>query len=587
MAGFTMRLTIFHKLLGAFLLVIAPLFAIGYLLYEQGADAVRSEISESMRTKVHFYVDSLEREIKRIGVLQQEYVLDRDLSDLSVWNPALSDLQRTQAIQRVYERLSLMQHSSKYIAETSVYIPAIGASVSTGSYYDNDSEGFYTRLDEHYCEHPASIVLYEGELFMIQRYPAPGLAHEPNFLLVNRLSKAFIQEELRQFGSATTEVVLIGTDTEWAVSNISLSDSRFADNAPPDWLTSGSEGFRAERIDEIKVILAWETAANVPMALMMIEPEHVTLGPLQRFKYWLLVLFVVSLLVIASFSIGLIKLIHEPLKKIVVAFRSVEKGNLDIIVGRRSNDEFKYLYTQFNSMIVQLKKLIREIYEHQYRLQRSELKLLQSQINPHFLYNSFFILNEMAEVEDLPKLKVFTRHLGRYFHFITRHGRDEVSLNEELAFTSAYIQIQLIRFGDRITVEIGEMPESCRDLMVPRIMLQPLVENAFKYGVEPMEKEGQIKIGFMLEDDIFVIRVEDNGDQMTKLRLAELQESLRIHTELAESTGLINVHSRLLLKYGEGSGATLTSGERGGLRVELRIPLTEDHSEHSKISEVT
>jgi two-component system sensor histidine kinase YesM len=330
------------------------------------------------------------------------------------------------------------------------------------------------------------------------------------------LSKQEIQRELKEFISFKDErAILFGSDFIWSVTDSMDADltTQLKDIVAAQVKKEDPAVTRMAEFDYNgkPYILTLEHSAAFNITLLMYMPEESALGPLKTYSIWFWILSILSLVIVVFFSFWIYRVIHRPLKQLVVTFRKVEKGNLKVRLKPTSNDEFEYLYLQFNSMLSQLGILIKEVYEEKIRSQKSELKQLQAQINPHFLYNTFFILNRMVKVEDYPKLRPFTKHLGNYFKFITRNGSDEVQLREEFEFAKSYLEIQKIRFEDRIQVEIEPLPEAFADTLVPRLTLQPIIENSFKYGVESVVSGGLLHISFDRRDDRLVIEIEVNG----------------------------------------------------------------------------
>ncbi|MBO9599869.1 MAG: histidine kinase, partial [Cohnella sp.] len=211
------------------------------------------------------------------------------------------------------------------------------------------------------------------------------------------------------------------------------------------------------------------------------------------------------------------------------------------------------------------------VYEEQLRLQQAELKQLQAQINPHFLYNTYFILYRLAKLQDNESIAQFSQYLGEYFQYITRNGVDNVSLEMEFRHAQTYAQIQNIRFKNRIRVEFEELREPYRSILVPQLILQPLLENAYMHGLEARRKAGLIRVAVGEENGMIRITVEDNGDKLTDEKLASLQASLLVQGAEHEYTGLLNVNRRLQLRFGSEYGVHVRRGELGGLSVTLSM----------------
>ncbi len=143
-----------------------------------------------------------------------------------------------------------------------------------------------------------------------------------------------------------------------------------------------------------------------------------------------------------------------------------------------------FLYQAFLGVSGKLKAALEQAYNNKLLVYQSEIKFLQAQVNPHFLYNSFYHLYRMAKMEDNEGVAEMSRRLSSYYRYITRSDQNEVPLTMEYQNISDYTEIQTIRFGDRIKVELEPIPPGYEALMVPRFVLQPLFENAYNHGVE-------------------------------------------------------------------------------------------------------
>jgi two-component system sensor histidine kinase YesM len=259
---------------------------------------------------------------------------------------------------------------------------------------------------------------------------------------------------------------------------------------------------------------------------------------------------------------------YKPMHKLVDSFMEVEKGNLQVTISHDAKNEFGYLYKRFNEMTKNLRTLIDQVYNQKILMQRAELKQLQSQINPHFLYNSFFMLNTMVVTSDENLVK-FTKYLGEYFRYITRNTSDYVPLIDEINHAKIYANIQLMRFSKRLKVEFGNCPEQYKDFSVPRLILQPIVENALEHGLGKKMKDGIIKVDFFTNASKFDIIIEDNGNDLSDKELMNLQKSLESEDNEAEITGIINIHKRIRLVFGQDSGLSVSRSQMDGLKVRM------------------
>ncbi|MGV2884304.1 histidine kinase [Paenibacillus taichungensis] len=305
-------------------------------------------------------------------------------------------------------------------------------------------------------------------------------------------------------------------------------------------------------------------------------PNDVLQAPLEQYNLWLWTLTLISIVIIMIFSFSIYRSIHKPLSVLIRGFRMAEQGQTSIHIPQSRRDEFGYLYSRFNHMIERLHILIDENYVARIRTSEAELKHLQSQIQPHFLYNSLFSIKQMAEVENVELIQEFTDYLGQYFRYMSRDSHSEVSLGEEVDHALVYASIQKIRFGSRVQLQLEELSREYRDIAIPRVIIQPIVENVFEHALAKRSQGGILKLSYQVEHDKLSIRIEDDGDQLTDEVLSSLQESFQESANQRhgneEITGLMNVNQRLRIKFGAGYGLCAQRSELGGLCMILNIP---------------
>lgn len=223
-----------------------------------------------------------------------------------------------------------------------------------------------------------------------------------------------------------------------------------------------------------------------------------------------------------------------------------------------------------------LQELIEKVYDQKLLAHRAELKQLQSQINPHFLYNSFYNIYRMAKTEGNENTAKFSNLLSEYYQYITRNAEDEVPLEKEVHHAQIYLNIQSIRFGQRIRTNIADIPESFQHIFVPRLIIQPLLENAFEHGIQNVDNP-LISLTFEESPDSYYLIVEDNGSGLSDTELSILKQKLAMTEAKIETTAIVNIHRRLILRFGSGSGLSVANSVTGGLRVQLRIPKEVEH----------
>ncbi len=267
--------------------------------------------------------------------------------------------------------------------------------------------------------------------------------------------------------------------------------------------------------------------------------------------------------------------ITSPIRILLQYIEQVEKGNLKVRFRSFGNDEIGYLGDRFKQMIDKINDLINREYKLQLENKTNQLKVLQSQVNPHFLYNALQSIGTAALKNQVPQIYSSVTHLSKIMRYSMNMEEGMVPLLKEIDHTKAYLLLQKERFGDQLQFSF-ELDEEAMMLPVPKMILQPIVENYFKHGFDAREKTGEIKIVCRQDEFFLDIFVEDNGTGVSEARLDEIHGSLvndRIGQKGEETNiGLKNVYVRLKLYYGARAYLKLRNLEHGGLIVSIKLP---------------
>lgn len=566
--------SIFKKIMAAFLAALLPLMAITWMMNEQGANHIRSEISDSILNTTRFYLDSLDQEADRISRYLPNYVMDRDLMEVAATGEQMNSYERSYKILDIQHRLDLMKNSSPFIREAKAYIPLIERTVLSNSFETKLNAKEYEAMQPDKKLYTEPFIYWQDRLFITMQYPASK--KNPLYVVGVELSTGKIKETLAQIGNSRGgQTVLFNLERGWEInsgSDLELHDL-MKQLAFEKQAAKIDEGYDTIHFKGKRYLTVFKYSSLWNSYMVTSIPEEMILGSLEVYKalfWWACAL---AVFIFLFFTYFLIRLIYRPLIKLVRSFRRMQQNELEPILIDRRKDEFGYLYQAFNDTVKSLKTLIEENYEQQIRNQRSELKRLQSQINPHFLYNCFFVLCRLIK-SDSQKEKAyqFCLYIGQYFQFITRHHDDDIPLEMELEHSRTYVEMQSICYGDRIQVLFEA---EAQPIEVPRLILQPIIENAYKYALGNMRGTGELWVHSKLQNDAFYIYVEDNGEFMTDEEIEALGKRLRYSTnQLEETTGLLNVHRRIQLRYGEAYGITVSRSELGGLQAIIKLSMS-------------
>ncbi|BCB02795.1 sensor histidine kinase [Bacillus sp. KH172YL63] len=281
-----------------------------------------------------------------------------------------------------------------------------------------------------------------------------------------------------------------------------------------------------------------------------------------------------SLVVLATLFVSF--KITSPIRILLTHIQEVEKGNMKVQAQSFGPDEIGILGYRFQQMIERINQLINREYKLELENKTNQLKVLQSQINPHFLYNALQSIGTIALKNKVPQIYSLITHLSKIMRYGMNMEEDVVPLRQEINYTNAYLLLQKERFGENLDYHV-EMEEGVSDIHVPKMILQPLIENYFKHGFDIREGVGRISLTGYQEGDELVLIVRDNGVGVTEDRLQEIREHFKAAAwnKTGEETniGLKNVYVRLKLYYDERARLTLENHEDGGFMVTMRLPI--------------
>jgi len=566
-----LNISLFKKIITIFLIVLAPIFILGIYIRNWGADTVRDELSKSSTAQIEFYLNQLEEEIERLKILQYTCLNDEHLGRLAVQYSIMSPYEIVSDMRQLQSRLTAIEYSSSYVKNVSAHIFSIDKTVSSENGVDGVDSEVYERISAAAGLKGAQIIRYEGGLYLTTVYPLDQSGQNSNYVIEVELNQDVFREDLEQFNIYPDSGSFLIDLTNWnEISAVSTGKLLQPNDILDKFSIADKSGTNLGRIGDYRYCSVYAKSDYLGMLLLRYLPENMVFMPMQIFTSWIWIFIIVSILVILIFSLFMHRYINKPIKNLVEVFRQVEHGNLQTSLNPDTvkSSEFAYLYTRFNKMVDSLNQLIDQAYKQKILTQRAELKQLQAQIKPHFLYNSFFIINTMAQLGD-ENLIEFTNHLGEYYRYLTRNTADIIPLCEEVEHARTYTRIQTMRFSKNLEVDFSPCPEAFEQYPVPRLIIQPLIENAFEHAVDKRMKDRKIAVSFLVCQERLHIMVEDNGKNLTDEMLLKLQKDLMVQSDDIEVTALLNINRRLKLQYDDASGVLLKRSSLGGLCAEL------------------
>ena len=270
--------------------------------------------------------------------------------------------------------------------------------------------------------------------------------------------------------------------------------------------------------------------------------------------------------------------ITEPIRKLSEATKQAGSGDFAVRAQEDSDDELAVLNTSFNQMLEKIGQLVEDIRIEQMNLRQAELKLLQAQINPHFLYNTLDSIIWLAEAGEKYQVVQVVSALSDFFRTTLSKGRDYITLQEEATHIRSYLQIQRIRYRDILEYDI-RIPQELMQYPILKLTLQPLVENALYHGIKNKRGVGHITVTGRSEEEKLIFCVRDDGIGMSSTQLDHVRAMVRGErqdSEVSSGFGLFNVNQRLQLNYGAEYGLDIDSVYEEGTLATVVIPVMED-----------
>ncbi|WP_160720458.1 sensor histidine kinase [Bacillus sp. USDA818B3_A] len=305
-----------------------------------------------------------------------------------------------------------------------------------------------------------------------------------------------------------------------------------------------------------------------------IPNSMVSTGAMKTLKFGILV-SVLSIILTIILSILVALGTTRPIIRLVHAMRKVEDNNFEVKIETERKDEIGMLEKSFTSMIHRIKELIEKEYRNEIEKRNAKFMALQAQINPHFLYNTLQLVGGMAIANNAREIYSVISALSDMFRYITGKQGDIVEIRKEMEHLKNYLYIQNMRFTGNVETDIY-VEEGLDSAFIPMLSIQPIVENAFKYGFEQKVGRWKLSIDVQKVFDEIEITITDNGIGIEEKHLIEIREMLRANSNKPQgakgSIGIQNVMARIQLYYGDDYGLDILSEIGRGTKVIIRIP---------------
>ncbi|AEI43290.1 sensor histidine kinase [Paenibacillus mucilaginosus] len=568
--------SIFSKMIVLIVVLLLPVILL-YIYFNHVAEShIRREIEQSTFGRLRFFLSQVETKLEQMSYYSAQIARDPTMSELQASGLDSDAFSKWKSVSSLSEKLRLLSSSSPWENHMNLYFPETKEVISTdGSPFDEAL--FETPLEPGWVRRK----------FTMYGTQVPGFV----YYLIEPAS-------YRQRPRDATFVIEVGFPERSLVSM--LDEFKAGGPGDPFFYRPGTMPIRSRTSEGQTVPIITGTLLSLPeqhswtqeirtengsflvylvyserlgMYLADYYPEKLLLSSVHNSRT-IFYLSIASLLLISLIgSLLFHRHVQTPVRVLVRAVQRLKQGDYSYRIRHRGEAEFEYLFDRYNGMAAELQMLIEHVYEEKLRSREAVLKQLQSQINPHFLYNSLNTIKTMSILGNVEAVESMIVNLGDFYRYTTRTEKRLAAVREEAEFVRSYLSIQQLRMP-RLSFDI-DIPQEMETLEIPRILLQPIVENAVVHGIENRLGAGIVEIRGELEAGWCRLIVSDNGKGLSGEALASLE--LRLQTPLTENTGcgLWNVHQRLQLEFGPESGISFSPSPLGGLCVELKWPVSQ------------
>lgn len=461
-------------------------------------------------------------------------------------------------------------------------VPPEGQSVFLQSTHESHFYGLTSPIPE--IKHEQVFTLHRR----IERIPS----NEPLGFLSIDVKLSSLQDIAEQLYDSRQERLYV-TDT---VGNIIYSgqEEMIGQAMNEDWYDEQLEAFSQNEqgsfeINHSMFVYQRINQENADWLIIKEIPEKHLLQEANRSVMINLIMFGLALLVIIAATVLISIRVTAPIKRLADYMNEVKTGNLNVAVLPAGKDEIGMLTKRFRTMMETINDLILREYKLELSSKTSQLKALQAQINPHFLNNTLQIIGTLALELKVPQIYTLISALAKMMHYSMHNSDSTVTLKDELEHVNAYMELQKERFENRFSYT-SEVPDHLLHLKVPKLILQPIMENYFKHGLSVTETDGRIRLQASQDKSFVFIVIENNGTSIPPGQLEGLSLELQrqaeaefdadteadesVRNELIPATiGLHNVLARLRLVYGEAASLELENLEPVGVRIILKLPV--------------
>ena len=551
----------FLYLFGGFLVCVLLLV---FLLYQFTTGKLNDAMETAGEKQLSYATEQLDEKSQEVEMLASSIVSDQNVRFFyeKMVDPEFDNYEYVTTIRLIREKLQLALINAGGVDDILLYWPETDTLIAATSFDRNSKLSFFKQnLDK------GRKWIYQDDIFYFSAsYPYVGNQNEPQFYIFIETQRNFLNDIRRS-----------ATNIDGARGIAALADKQVL---YPDEKSETDEKI-LEKISTEKsrehvtvngknYTLLIESAVDNQVRIISYFENKIFMQPVA----YITIFTFASIVILVSIGLLLMYLFYKnvlfQMKILVTNFRKVENGDLTVKIQTEASNEFNYVFTQFNQMTTGIRHLLSSFNNEYTRRNIAERKHLQAQINPHFLYNSLFYIISVAE--DSGAVRQMTSLLAEYYQYRT-NSKSFVTVEEEVRFSETFLGIMALRKSFDYEIHVEEDGTVMDEVILP-LLIQPLLENAVKHGIEESDDAHQIILDIYEKAGKVTVTVEDDGPGMSETGIDTLMNQIAKRENQNENShvGLWNVNQRLVNYYGRKASLIIQQSESlGGLKISFTI----------------
>lgn len=565
------------------ILILVPLTTLFGYTYTKMSQIIESNILESTKQAFDQSIDFLTYKIYRIFDISNSLAIDENITNILRNDPyyyllskQIADLAYLRLFLSAYENDSDVSNISLYVNNNFIYSNDNKNIFSMDSLENSKAINIINSTNSRFVWGPSNYFNNYNEssdyLSLFKTVKSPdNFSEDIGYLRLN-FNKTLIEDIINKINSLPNTIsYVINSEGIIICSSENTDNIEFITDLDKIQNYSNTNNFITTSHNLEKFYIKSSSINKTDWNLVTILPEASVIAEINSQRIYLSLILIICGGTSIALAFYFVNSINKRLSKVISGMHSVQSGNLEHYIENDSNDELGELIDSYNYMVGKMSILIEDQYKLGKSVKNAELKALQSQINPHFLYNTLDMINWMSYKKMNKEISVAVNTLAKFYKLSLNKGKDLVSIKDELQHSNLYVNIQNMRYNDRISLRIN-VDEEVSTYLIPKITLQPILENAINHGILGKgEGNGIISIlGYSTNSDIVLIIADDGiGIKEDKLHLLL---SNNLSSAKGSGYGLKNINKRIKLLYGENYGLSFQSNYGHGTKVTIKIP---------------